>query len=433
MTNRRTRTCRRSVAAIILIATIPSMAADDGFIDALVGGTPDVFLRYRFERADDGVPGLKRAYASTLRTAIGYQTGTFHGFSAYGQFEDVHAIGEDRYDDGGSNHVTDRASIVDPEGTEINQAFLRFSAIPKTIVTYGRQEITHRAAPLHRFVGNVLFRQNFQSFDAFRLINLSWPQATFDYAYVWNVNRIFGEDNPLPDASDFPMRSHLLNFQYGGLPFAKVEAYAYLLDFKSHTATRFSTSTLGLRLQGDAVVATKTKLNYALEAANQQDYRSNPNDINVAYFAGELGVTHNIGGAVEALSATLNIEQLAGAGGVRSFQTPLGTNHAFQGFADRFLVTPGDGVRDVFATLGMKLYGVQISTTYHVLNADRDAYRYGSEWDILVEKTFAKRFLVGLQYADYRADNNALNVSRNTGSGQAFDLSRCWAYLQFKY
>ena len=81
----------------------------------------------------------------------------------------------------------------------------------------------------------------------------------------------------------------------------------------------------------------------------------------------------------------------------------------------------------------MKALGAQFSTSYHVFNADRDSYRYGTEWDLLVERAFAKRFLVGLKYADYRADRNALNVTRNTASEQAFDLTKFWAYVQFKY
>ncbi len=419
--------------ALALFGDITSADAEVSLIDAIIGGTPDVFLRYRFERADDASPGLKRGYASTLRTALGYQTGTFHGFSIYGQFEDVHALGQDRYNDGGSNGINDRAEIVDPQDNEINQAFLRFSGLPKTVITYGRQEITHREAPLHRFIGNVLFRQNFQSFDAFRVVNLSLPQATIDYAYVWNVNRIFGEDNPLPNASDFPMRSHLLNVQYGGLAFAKIEGYGYLLDFDSATAQRLSTSTLGLRVQGDHALAAKTKLIYAAEAANQRDYGNNPNNVNVNYFAGELGFNQAIGGVIEALGLKLTVEQLGGKGGVQAFQTPLGTNHAFQGFADRFLVTPGDGIRDIFATLSARAFGAQFSTSYHVLNSDRDSYRYGVEWDFLVERAFAKRFLAGLKYADYRADRNALNVARNSSGKQAFDLNRFWVYLQFKY
>ncbi len=412
---------------------VVTSAAADNLVESLINGTPDLFLRYRYERVDDGRPGLKRAHASTLRTALGYQTGTFYGFSVYGQFEDVHAIGEDRYNDGGTNQVNDRATVVDPEGNEINQAFLRFSAVPRTVVTYGRQEITQREAPLHRFVGNVLFRQNFQSFDAFRLVNLSLPQTTIDYAYVWNVNRIFGEDNPLPNASDFPMRSHLINVQYGGLGFAKIESYGYLLDFDGETVQGFSTATLGMRVQGDYVLTPKTKINYAAEAANQRDYAGNPNRVDVNYTAVELGISQALGNVVESVALKLNFERLGGKGNAEAFQTPLGTNHAFQGFADRFLVTPGDGIRDLFSSIGIKAFGAQFSTTYHVFRSDRGHYRYGAEWDVLVERPFAKKFLAGVKYADYRADRNPDNVARNTIGEQAFDLTKFWTYVQYKF
>ena len=428
----RTRASTR-IVVIVQLVTVALAHAEESFVDALITGTPDIFLRYRFERVEDGQPAIKNGYASTLRTAIGYQTGSFYGISAYGQLEDVRAFSRDRYDDGGAHPINDRATIVDPQGTEINQAFLRFGNVPKTVITLGRQEITHREAPLHRFIGNVLFRQNFQSFDALRVTNLSLPKVIVDYAYVWNINRIFGEDNPLPDASDYPMRSHFVNVQYGGAAFAKFEGYGYLLDFNSATAQRFSAATIGVRVQGDYVLAAKTKLIYAAEFATQQDYRRNPNDFRVNYFAGELGINQSIGGAVEALGLKLNVEQLGGKGGAQAFQTPLGTNHAFQGFADRFLVTPGDGIRDLFASVSMKILGAQASVTYHVFHSDRDHYRYGDEWDFLVERPIAKGFLLGLKYADYRADQNDSNIARNTKSQQAFDLTKFWAYVQYRY
>lgn len=118
-----------------MLAATTAAIAQDSFFQAITGGTPDLFLRYRFERADDARPGLKRAYASTLRSALDYQTGTFYGFSVYGQFEDVHAVSEDRYNDGATNGITDRAVVVDPQGNEINQAFRLFGAIPTTIFT----------------------------------------------------------------------------------------------------------------------------------------------------------------------------------------------------------------------------------------------------------------------------------------------------------
>jgi hypothetical protein len=57
----------------------------------------------------------------------------------------------------------------------------------------------------------------------------------------------------------------------------------------------------------------------------------------------------------------------------------------------------------------------------------------GSEWDFLLQKPFAKNFLCGIEYAVYKAKRNSSNVARNSASGQAFDLSKLWLYLQYRY
>ncbi len=411
-----------------------SASAQDGLLDSLRGGKVDLQMRYRFEFADDATPGLKHAYASTLRTALGYMTGAFHDVSAYLEIEDVRVIGNDElYNDGGANAVRDRAVIVDPEGTEFNQAFLRYSGLPRSVITFGRQELTHREAPLHRFLGNVGFRQNMQTYDALRISSLALPQTVLDYAYIWNVNRPFGERNSSPDAADFRMHSHALNAQWSGLGFAKLEGYAYLLDFNSGVSRRFSSATYGARLQGDHALDGKLKFVYAAELARQSDYADNPNAIAVGYYDLFAGASYALGGAIESVSAKLEYEVLQGKGGFNAFQTPLGTNHAFQGHADRFLVTPGDGVRDAHVSVGAKLFGAQFTVIYHDFRADHDGYRYGSEWDVVLERPLRKNLLAGLQYADYRADRNQTNLERNSAGGQVYDLARFWAYLQFKY
>lgn len=131
----------------LLSGAAPAGWADDSLWQSLVGGKPDLFLRYRFEYADDARPGLKQAYASTLRSAVGYRTGTFHDASLYVQIQDVRVVGNDRLFNDGSNRVSDRAVITDVESTEIQQYYLRYGGLPRTVLTLGRQEITH---PGHR-------------------------------------------------------------------------------------------------------------------------------------------------------------------------------------------------------------------------------------------------------------------------------------------
>ena len=204
-------------------------------------------------------------------------------------------------------------------------------------------------------------------------------------------------------------------------------------SFDSATARRFSTATYGGRLQGDYLILPKLKLLYSAEIANQIGYANNPKDIDLNYYLAELGASYNFGSTLQALSLTLGFERLEGDGGQRSFQTPLGTNHAFQGWADRFLITPGDGILDYQISLGAKILGAQLAAVYHRFVSDKDSYNYGEEWDVQLEKSFAQRYLVGVKYAHYLADDNALNQARNAASGQAFDLEKFWCYVQFKY
>jgi Alginate export len=420
--------------------TMPATAsAEDIFWKALTGGKIDLYLRYRFEHVDDGDPVRPDpANAHTLRTALGYSTGLFYNLGAYVQFQDVRVIGNEDFEDG-SNNKPQTAQVVDPEGTEVHQANLRYEGVPKTVLRFGRQEIEHRQAPLHRYIGNILWRQHWQSFDGIRALSQYLPDTVMDYAYIWNVNRIFGERNPIPDRSHFRIDGHLINIQYKGLKFIKFESYAYLLDFNSDlvTTTRFSTQTYGLRIEGPYdLVPGKWKLIYTGEFANQRDYGDNPFDIDVNYYLGELGFTFTPGGAIELITVKGSYEVLEGDGGFAAFQTPLGTNHAFQGWADRFLITPGDGIDDAFATFATKIYGFQFVAMYHDLSSNRDGYDYGTELDLQLTKTFKEHYTVGLKYADYDADENILNLQRNglTSTGrQAFDLTKFWAWVEIKF
>jgi hypothetical protein len=70
---------------------------------------------------------------------------------------------------------------------------------------------------------------------------------------------------------------------------------------------------------------------------------------------------------------------------------------------------------------------------YHDLSSNRDDYDYGTELDLQLTKTFKEHYTVGLKYADYDADENSLNVQRNAVTGQAFDLTKFWAWMEVKF
>ena len=106
----------------------------------------------------------------------------------------------------------------------------------------------------------------------------------------------------------------------------------------------------------------------------------------------------NFQGAMEQLNGNANGQ----------FNTPLGTNHAFQGWADLFLVTPKDGIRDVFGTVSAKVWddSLTISTIYHDFTDDTGQKHYGDEWDVQAVKKFGKHYSVLAKYAYYSADNS---------------------------
>jgi len=430
--------CRLGLTAALALG--PNLVFADSLWKALSEGSPDVYLRYRHEHVDDEIAGS--GAADTVRTAIGYRTGLFHGFGAHVQFEDVRElVGDDDYNVPGVLPVnTQRPLIPDPTGTELNQLSLSYRGLPHTAASLGRLDIAHRKAPLHRFLGNVLWRQNWQTYDAFRLESTWLPATKMDYAYIWNVNRIFGDDSRL---GDYPMNSHVFRAEYSGLPIGVLEPYAYVLDFdgpagssaKDLTAGFGSTATAGLRLQGErALTVPGYKLMYAAELAWQGNHARNPRRFDHLYYVLEGGLGRAfISSALQSISLKGTLEVQEGDGN-SAFTTPLGTNHAFQGWADKFLLTPRDGMRDAYATLAVKAWEAQFLAVYHHMRADHLAYDYGQEWNLQVTRTFFEHYHALLKYARYEGDNNATNFARRLVNGRAdADRSVFWASLEFEF
>jgi len=420
------------------VASVPVIprAATLGEMFAL--GKPLAQLRLRYEGADDDAR-VEDADALSLRTALGFRTASYRGVFALAELESVLAVGD--YDDGGANRgmAPRYTAIVDPEGLELNQAYVGFDALPKTVAQVGRQVIVDREAPLHRHVGNVVWRQNWQTFDAVGVTNGSLPDTVLRFWYTWNVNRIYGEDHPTRGFDDKGLDGYLVNAVYTGLPLGKLEAYAYLLDFDRSTVPAVrsfypSTQTYGLRFEGKHALHPRFDLLYVAELAHQADFADNPTgDIDQFFGWGALGGTYKPGGVVQALTAKLSHEHLGGDGGFDRFTTPLATGHAFQGWADKFLNTPGDGVDDTYATGSILVAGINLALDYHWFVSDRDSYDYGEELDVIVTKVLDQHFSVGAKYADYQADGNALNQARNRAAGQAFDAQRVWVWVEYRY
>src|SRR3569623_560017 len=335
----------------------PFAQAADTPSAALTGGKVSLDVRYRYEHVSQG-NALKEADASTVRSRLGYTTDTYRGLGAMLEFENISLVGDENYNSGG-NGKTQYSVVTDPKGTEVNQAYLSFGGLPATSVKFGRQRIV---LDNQRFIGNVGWRQNEQTFDALSFVNKSLRKTTLTYAHISNVNRIAG--------TDADMSSDLFNANYAGWAAGALSAYTYLLDYATTPAA--STATYGLRFTGATALNTDAKLLYTAEFAQQSDYADNPASFDLNYLFAELG------GSLRGITGKLGYEVLEG-NGTQSVQTPLATLHAFNGWADQFLVTPAAGLEDKYLGVGSTAWGDEWLAVYHDYSANHGGADYGTE------------------------------------------------------
>jgi len=403
---------KRMMMCVLCAVSVQSgaAAADDAanLSEFFTEGDVTLSFRYRLELVDqDGF--ARDATASTLLTKLSYGTASLGGFSGYVEFTNTTSVGAETYNST-TNGNTTRPVVADPELTELNQAYFAYRK-GMVAVKAGRQGIN---TANQRFIGTVGFRQNDQTFDAAALTLAPDDQLSLGYSYVWNVNRIFGRDHP---AGDLKGDIHLVDASYGGFTLGKLSTYAYMLDFD--TAGALSSATYGARLSGKQKVGAAT-LGYELEYAHQSDHGDNPVDYSADYRLAAADVTlggFTLGGGYE----------LLGSDGTAAFQTPLATLHKFNGWADKFLGTPVNGLRDLYASVGYKvqhegaLKGLLVKVIYHDFNADEGGAAYGGEWDFLVSKGFGKIFTASVKAAFYDAD------------GFGADTTKLWLTLGAKF
>jgi hypothetical protein len=113
------------------------------------------------------------------------------------------------------------------------------------------------------------------------------------------------------------------------------------------------------------------------------------------------------------LNGKIGWEQLGSDNDV-GFKTPLGTNHAFNGWADKFLNTPSLGIRDFYGVLSTQIHGVKLMAIYHQYDSATGNIDYGHEIDALAITQFGGHYTILLKYADYFA------------SGYANDTRKIW-------
>lgn len=436
--------------------------------EAFKAGTPDLSFRLRYEDVSDNIPagnplaGIKDADELTLRTVLGYSTGRFHGFYSRLEFENVTRIGDDNafnVDDDltfppgptGSQVAEGYSLIPDSPFTEVNEAYLGWRSpssgctnAPEncdgsTTIKLGRQIITYDN---HRWVGNIVWRQNYQTYDAVRIDNTSISNLSASYAYVDRVNRTFGPDSPF---NKWEMDSaHFINVSYD-FPVGKLVGYGYLLDFNDNPRspfpegvgvgpgiTNFDSDTWGLRFTGQRPFNDDFSLLYELEWANQAPSKdAGPTLSDNNYYNIEFGGAFKVVG--KPVVVKVGREVLEG-NGVNALQTPFATIHAFNGWADKYAGAPGGtatpvgGLEDTSVTMVVKgLIGPsQLVVQYHDYQANTTVGGvddYGTEWGILLAKPFTKELSGMVKYASFD----------DGGDGFSFDTDKFWVMAVYQF
>lgn len=369
------------------------------FTEALTNSSVDLSFRYRYEGVDqDGFD--EEANANTVRSRVTATSGTVANWHAVVELDYVNELFNKNYNNT-INGNTRFPVVADPSGADLNQSYLRYNSGTGTQLTVGRQRINHND---QRFVGGVAWRQNEQTFDGGRIVSKLGDNFKIDYSYAYRVNRIFGSEHP---AGDLQGNLHMLNTLFTPSKQHKLSVFAYSLDFDD--ALALSTRTVGFdyhfKPKGWGV---------HLSYAKQQDHGDNPNDYSTDFFAIDANVK------VSKVTLAAGYESLGSDNG-RGFITPLATLHKFQGWADKFLGTPGTGIDDTWFKIAGKVKGVKLAAIYHQFDANEGGADYGDEINLLATYKIDKNYSLLVKYASYSADEFAT------------DTDKAWVQLLAKY
>lgn len=384
-------------ALLLALACAPAAAPA---IAAPAAGDWSAQWRYRHEAVDDDA-FARDASADTLRLRLGWTRSLVRGVSMGLEAEGVAELGDGF--NSGANGRTAYPLVPDARAFELNQAWLRWRG-ERVSATAGRQRIV---LDNQRFVGNFGWRQNEQTYDA--LLLEATPRAGLVLRYAWldRVHRVFGDEARDPLARERNLDAHLLNAAWQG-PAGTLVGYGYFLD--DQDVATASTRTLGLRWTGERAVGA-AKWGWTLEAARQRDHAGNPRDVDAGYFLVEPALI------VSGLTWKLGWEHLGGDG-ANAFQTPLATLHAFNGWADKFLTTPANGLDDRYASVSGKVGSGRLegklgwTIAFHDFSADHGGAGYGREWDASLSFPLPFGFTGLAKLADYRSDGFARDTRK---------------------
>ena len=431
-------------------AAAPAAEEEYTFMSSVKEGKNLTSFRLRYENVsqDGNAPvltparPLEDAHAFTLRSLIGWQTAPYQNFSFGAQLIDVSKL-NDNFNDSTNGTLINAASnqpdklqyakVVDPDYTGVNQLFVDWTGIKNTKFRLGRQNINLDNV---RFIGDIGFRQVMQVFDGASVLNKSIPDTEVYLAHFEAVRQI---NTKLRTKGALEVAN--IRYRISGTEF--LVGYGYLSSFedlglgnawfgagslnnpgKLNVNADQGNKTFGLRLDGIHAFNPNFRALYTAEYAKQTDYSGGDSRIDADYY--------KIGGGLgfDNLNVRVDQELLGSNDSKYAFQTPFGTNHLFQGWVDKFLATPKEGIRDTFVTATYRYDDFLFFADYHVFKADDNFYtvgsgtakngnQYGKEWNVAATYNYSKNIMAKIEYGKYSEDDHyaALPNTANTTAG----------------
>ncbi len=383
-----------SLALLLLLATLIAPAAQAVDLgEAVSGGKTSLGFRYRLESvSQDGID--EDALASTARARLTWNSAE-SGSLSFGVETDYSLILGIEDFNSTTNGKTHYPAVADPDGFDLNQAFLKFQEDNFTI-TAGRQRINHGS---QRFIGGVAYRQNEQTYDGLR-IQSDFGALNLDYAYIHNINRIFGPgDGAQP--GDWYGNSHAFRATVTAAPGHTFAGYAYLWDLENDNGPANANATYGVEYQGKFDPLTVTAM-----VSGQSDHGDNPVSYDAMHYLlqGDLKLGE--------LNVTAAYEVVGSDDGMAQFRFPAATLHKFQGWTDKFLIAPATGVRDTWLSVSGNIAGATVTGVFHDFQADSGGADYGQELGLAITYPLRDNLSVLFKIATYSADDHATDTTK---------------------
>lgn len=369
-------------------------------------------IRLRWERSDDSVSEI--ANALTARGALKWEhKRTDQAVVSNVVVELEGNVGVGDYNDGGVNDKFEYAVIADPNFVEINQAYFTFlgRTDDELGVAVGRQELNYGPGAA-RYIGNVGWRQNHQTFDAVT-VDASIGAGDFKASYIWNVNRIFSEENPNPLLANLELQGLAVRFAQ---PISEnIQARFFLYHFDFTDAGHLSTRTAGASFDGKYPINNDFGITlsgtYALQTAIGDTEITGTNLLyalsigtDIAAIKGNVSYGRQVLGGAEENRVEGDRDHIV--------HFPLASNHLYQGYADIFLRSPFGGIADNHLSYQGTLSNVKLLLRYHEFKASESRQQYGTEFDLVVSGAVNSQWNWNIKIADYQAITLGLDTEK---------------------